>query len=60
MLRITIETGNDAFQGNQASLDRELSNLLEGVKNAISVGDEKGRLVDSNGNTCGNWSFSLD
>jgi hypothetical protein len=60
MLRITIETGNDAFQGNQSSLDHELSNLLEGVKNAISFGHEKGKIVDSNGNSCGNWSFSLD
>lgn len=60
MLRITIETGNDAFQGNQHSLDGELSTILDRVKRQIHEGDERGKIMDSNGNECGEWSFSME
>lgn len=56
MLRIQIETTNDAFQN-----PGEIANILRGL--AMNFDDTPnaachGRLRDSNGNTCGSYDFT--
>ena len=52
-MRIVFDTSNAAFEGE--SLSYELSDIFDNVVRGIEYGRRSGVVVDSNGNTVGNW-----
>lgn len=55
--RIDIETDNDAFRG--ASLRPELYRILRNIALRVKVGEDGGKVMDSNGNSVGAWTLDL-
>jgi hypothetical protein len=47
-----MDCGNAAFDEAPAS---EIARILRHVAKAVERGDERGQLVDVNGNTVGSW-----
>lgn len=58
MLRVEINTDNDAFSGGDGPL--EVSNLLCFIGRQILIGRRAGSVRDSNGNTCGQWDLRFE
>ena len=54
-LNIKINLDNSAFEGEY--LADELKDIFRRVEYAVSVGDERGRIIDSNGNKVGGWDI---
>lgn len=54
MFRLTIDTGNDAFTGDALP---EIRRLMGVVAKKIGNGQHEGNLLDSNGNTVGQFTF---
>ena len=52
-LNIKINLDNSAFEDNED----ELKDIFRRVEYAVSVGDERGRIIDSNGNKVGGWDI---
>jgi hypothetical protein len=57
MLRVKIETDNDAFSGDG---EREVARLLRKVADRVLRGELDGVLLDSNGNRCGAFDLRLE
>ncbi len=55
MITITIATDNDAFRHREWG---ELADILRKVAERAHRGDS-GKVVDSNGNTVGEWVWSV-
>jgi hypothetical protein len=52
-MRIVFGTSNAAFEGE--SLPYELKDIFDSIVIGIEGGRRSGVVVDSNGNTVGNW-----
>jgi len=50
MFRLTVETGNDAFDADARG---EIARILSRLVDDIYAGKEPSRLYDYNGNKCG-------
>lgn len=57
MLRVRIDTDNDAFAGDGAE---EVARLLEVVAERVRGGQLDGVLSDINGNRCGQFDLRLE
>lgn len=57
MLRLKIETDNDAFSGNG---EEEVARLLRNVAARVADGQTEGLIRDANGNTCGSFELWLE
>lgn len=57
MLRVRIETENDAFAGNG---EQEVARLLRQVADRVADGQLDGVIRDSNGNRCGAFDLRLE
>jgi len=57
MLRVKIETDNDAFAGYG---EREVARLLRLVAERVEDGQLDGQLIDINGNRCGSFDLRLE
>ena len=53
-MRIVFDTSNAAFEGE--SLPYELGDIFANIIRGIEYGRRSGVVVDSNGNTVGNWN----
>lgn len=56
--KLEIDLGNDAFQGKGGLA--EIARLLEDAAARVRKNAELGKLVDSNGNTCGEFKIVFD
>ena len=56
MLKIKIDTNNDAFQNGNRKV--EIFNILDDIKNEIKRGYEEGNIHDSNGNYVGSFKLT--
>ena len=52
-MRIVFGTRNAAFEGE--ALSYELSAIFDDIVRGIEYGRRSGDVIDSNGNTVGNW-----
>ena len=52
MLKLQFETGNEAMQTSEA-----IAAALVEVAGKIKTGRDSGRIMDSNGNSIGNWEI---
>jgi len=57
MLRLRINTDGAAFDGDGAL---EVADLLRDMADRVESGALDGTVVDSNGNTCGQWDLRFD
>ncbi len=57
-LTIKINLDGDAFQGAEPSITRELDKTLEPMAWDVGRGITSGKLIDSNGNSCGTWEVT--
>lgn len=58
MFRLKIDTDNDAFaDGNGLS---EVASLLRRIAQQVEGGRLDCKVIDSNGNTCGQWDLRLE
>ena len=57
MLRVRIDTDNDAFAGNG---EQEVARLLRKVATRVEGGEFDGVIVDINGNRCGSFDLRLE
>jgi hypothetical protein len=57
MLRVKIETDNDAFAGHG---EQEVARLLRLVADRVEDGQLDGQLMDINGNRCGAFDLRLE
>lgn len=58
MLRLRIDTDGDAFaSGNGPS---EVATILRRIAQHVEVGRLDCNVIDSNGNTCGQWDLRFD
>lgn len=57
MLRVKIDTDNDAFVGNGAE---EVARLLRIIAKKIEGGALDGSVRDCNGNKCGSFDLRLE
>jgi len=59
MLKLTIETGNSAFQGQCAE---ECARILEEIAQRLrsDLWNKRETVRDHNGNRCGEWTLSGD
>lgn len=59
MLRLRIDTDGDAFADGYGP--SEVARLLQSVALRVQHwGDLDGKVVDSNGNTCGQWDLRFE
>lgn len=56
MLKIRIETKNDAFQNGNRKV--EIFSILDNIKNDIKRGYEEDNVYDSNGNCVGYYKLT--
>jgi hypothetical protein len=60
MLTITLETDNAAFEDQcPAEVARILHDLAARIENGLGSGQERGALLDINGNRVGSWDWSV-
>lgn len=57
MLRVKIDTDNDAFAGDGAG---EVARLLRNIAERVAGGQMDGIVRDINGNTCGSFDLRLE
>jgi hypothetical protein len=58
MFRLKIDTDNDAFAaGNGPS---EVAEILRRIAQHVEVGRLDCTVIDSNGNTCGQWDLRFE
>lgn len=57
MFKVTMNTDNDAFQGDSPSLNHEVARILRDIAKKLEQGATGGNCRDSNGNTVGTWSL---
>ena len=57
MLRVRIETENDAFSGDG---EREVARLLRALAIRVEAGEVDGVIRDINGNRCGAFDLRID
>ena len=57
MLRVQIDTDNDAFAGDG---EQEVARLLRKVAKRVEGGEFDGVIVDINGNRCGAFDLRLE
>lgn len=57
MLRVRIDTDNDAFAGDG---EQEVARLLRKVAKRVEGGEFDGVIVDINGNRCGSFDLRLE
>lgn len=55
MFELKFETGNAVFE---EAPEAELYRIMDRVVGAIGTGRTEGKVVDSNGNTIGEWKLS--
>ncbi len=53
MFKLTIKTGNEAYQGG--SLTYELARNLQDIAGKLQAGNTYGSVMDTNGNKVGSW-----
>lgn len=58
MLNVWVATRGDAFA--EGHREREVTRLLRKVADRIEAGEREGKLLDLNGNRCGDWSLGDD
>ena len=58
MIRIEIETENDAFQGCAFNRALQLQKIFDRLALSVVQGDKSGKIMDENGNTVGKWEDS--
>lgn len=56
-LTVTIELENDAFTGGGEVEAAEVARILRTLAARIGAGEQEGRAIDCNGNTCGRFSI---
>lgn len=57
MLRVQIDTDNDAFAGNG---EQGVARLLRNVAERVEDGQLDGVILDINGNRCGSFDLRLE
>lgn len=60
MIRIEIETENDAFKGGTKTLflHHELKRIFNRILRQVLDCETSGKIMDENGNTVGKWEDS--
>ena len=58
MFNLTIETSNAAFVADPLELQRLIKNVANRVARAEVAC--QGPVIDTNGNTCGSWTYEPD
>jgi hypothetical protein len=54
MFKLTIETGDAAFSSDPVG---ELEEIIDDITTRMHNGSIQGSIIDSNGNTIGQWSY---
>ena len=54
-LTVTIDLENDAFSDGEEAA--EVARILRTLAARIGAGEQEGRAIDCNGNTCGRFSI---
>lgn len=57
MFKLEFETDNASFDFNEGK--DEVMFILETISNKVSSGYTSGIVLDSNGNSIGNWSLDI-
>lgn len=61
-MKIEIKTGNAAFhdddtEGDYYTTAAELDRIFGQISRAVAEGRTNGKVIDSNGNICGEWKI---